>query len=909
MLLGTAPVSPSNVNVPHILARSEPGARVRLYTVAGCSGAIAGEGTADAQGQVSIPVNVPDDAWSSFHGLAIDPAGNVSQCSPQGVTYREDSTPPALSGLRLSPSEAANDNTPLLIGGTESGATVRLYVDETCSGTAVDSQVADAAGTFSLRLSVPDDSVTATYVSASDEAGNASACAVGPTYREDSTPPAPPALATTPVAPANHNTPVLHVTTEPGATVRFFVGTTCLGGALASRTADNQGQATLPLSVADNSTSRYVAQATDAVGNVSACSAALTFVEDSTAPSELAATVMDGLSGPELEYQNSDTRVAARWSGFSDAVSIRRYELALTSIAACPGNASSLQDVGAASSAEFTVLTLAEQRYYSCVRAVDEAGNTSGWKMSNGFIVDVTPPRVVSATPEASSVTASPWTAIEVSFSETTLDTTSVTPATFHVTADGQRLSGGTVTCAAGRCTLALTQRPAFGAQVSAAIDGVKDLAGNTMTAPHAWGYSVRAAEWSAPQVILSSSSLNSASPSLAMDASGVATIMYADEGLRARRHKPGAAWEADQRVGADTLDTSLPRPGALTPLPDGTLLAVVEAWPVGEYRTRRTFGVLATGSDSSVQSWSVPRLLGEDTGLDVMAPRVVAAPNQGALAAWVEESSTQRFLWVQPYAGSSDWGSPVLVRTIDDANWGYSWDGYDVGVDSRGNGVLVWSELNSPLQYSRQGAWGWSAPATGEGMGGRYPHIALNADGTGLAVWIRRYQDNDRLYANPFMVDSGFSDQEVPLHTQGNVISGPQVAADANGNAFVVWSQHSPNFEWGLWCARYVSGSGWLPPQQLATEYGGGSDLHVSPSGTATVVYGRTEGASTSVWARRFVPGAGWSSARRLDFASVTGYLGNLEVATSPLGNAAVIWTRQDPDSGTRSLASAFFE
>ncbi|WP_426749774.1 Ig-like domain-containing protein [Myxococcus sp. Y35] len=716
-------------------------------------------------------------------------------------------------------------------------------------------------------------------------------------------------IGTEPVSPANDNTPHILVRTEPGARVRFFAGTTCLGEALASRTADSEGQVELSLSVADNSTSTYVAQATDAVGNVSACSEALTFVEDSTAPSELAATVMDGLAGPELEYQNSNTRVAARWSGFVDSVGIRRYELAVTSTAACPGNASSIQNVGATLSAELTVLTLAEQRYYSCVRAVDAAGNISGWKMSNGFIVDVTPPRVVSATPEASSVTASPWGDIEVSFSETTLDTASVTPASFHVTADDLVLSGGAVSCEAGRCTLALKQLPAFGAQVNVALSGVKDLAGNALAPAHAWSYSVRAAQWGSPLVFSSNSSRNAASPVLTMDSSGVATVLYADTELRARRHKPGATWEGDQPVGGGTLNASSARPAALTTLSDDTPLAVVDAWPAGDYSARKAYGILATGSDSDVQSWGVPQLLGESTGLDVMAPRVVAAPDKGALAAWVEEGSTQAFLWVQPYTGSVGWGAPTLVRTIDDSNWTYGWDGYDVGVDSRGNGMLVWSEPNSALQYSREEAGGWSAPARGESIGGRYPHIALNADGSGIAVWIRRYQDNNRLYAKSFTLDSGFGDQEVPLHTEGSVIDGPRVAADANGNAFVLWSHSAPGSGWGLWCARYVRGSGWQPAQQLATDYGGVSGLHVSPSGTAIVVYGRTEGTFSSVWARRFVPGTGWSSTTRLDFGTVKGYLGNLEVVASPLGNAAAVWAREDPDTGTDSLVSAFFE
>ncbi|MFP2956382.1 Ig-like domain-containing protein [Myxococcus sp. 1LA] len=720
-------------------------------------------------------------------------------------------------------------------------------------------------------------------------------------------------IGTAPVSPANDNTPVLHVITEPRATVRFFAGTACIGSALASLTADSHGQVALPLFVADNSTSAYVAQAMDEAGNVSACSAALTFIEDSRAPSELAATVMDGLADPELEYQNSNTRVAARWSGFVDSVGIHHYEVAVTSIAACPGNASSIQDVGATSSVELTVLTLAEQRYYSCVRAVDEAGNTSGWKMSNGFIVDVTPPRVVSATPDASSASASPWAAIEVSFSETTLDTASVTPDSFHVTANGVTLSAGTVSCVAGRCTLALRQMPAFGAQVRVAIDGVKDLAGNAMTSSHAWSYSVRAAQWGSPLRFSTSSSTGVPAPVLTMDASGVATVLYVDSGLRARRHKPGAAWEAEQRVGVGTLGSSPPKQAALTTLSDGTPMAVVEALPLGEYRTHKAYGILASGSDSSVQSWSVPQLLGENTGLSVLAPRLVAAPNNGALAAWSEEGPTQTFLWVQRYTGSAGWGAPVLVRSINDLNWIAAGDGHDVRVDSRGDGLLVWSELGSALQYSREEAGGWSEPARGDSLGGRYPRTVLNADGTGIATWIRRYQDDDRLYAKSFSLDAGFDGQEVPLHTQGSIIGEARMAADANGNGFVLWSHNIPpgfpGAGWGLWCARYVRGSGWQPAQQLATDFGGGEALYVAPSGTAIVVYSRTEGAPRAVWARRFVPGTGWSAATRLDFATVSGGPGYLEMVGSSLGNAAVIWTRDDPDTGRDSLVSVFLE
>lgn len=812
-LLGSSPASPANDNLPRILARTEPGARVRLYTVAGCSGAIAGEGTANSEGQVSVPVTVADDSWTSFYGLAVDAAGNASPCSSQGVTYREDSTPPAT-----------------------------------------------------------------------------------------------PTLATTPASPANHTTPVLQVTTEPGAEVRFFAGTTCVGTELATRTADNQGQVSLSLSVSDNSTSAYVARALDSVGNVSACSATLTYVEDSTAPSELAATVMDGLSGPDIEYQNRATRVTARWSGFSDSVGIHHYELAVTSTTACPGNTSSPQDVGNAPSADITVGPLAEQRHYTCVRAVDGAGNISGWRRSDGFIVDVTPPRVMSTYPAPNWPSVSPWDDFEVMFNEATLDTTSVTPAAFRVLVDGREVSTGPVSCAASTCTLSLPQWLPYGAQVGLTLSGVRDLAGNVMTDSFTASYGVREPHWGSARLM--SSGNRARSPSLTMNASGEATIMYGDNGLRARRRRPNESWSAAQLVGEGILGIPGPTP-VLTTLSNGNPLAVVASGHV-DSPSYRVYGILGTNSGDGTQTWSVPQELGANTGLQAVDPRLVATPDGRALALWTENGSAETSLWVQSFSSDSGWEAPEVVRTIPIRNWTASWDGYDLAVDAQGHGVLAWSEANSPLQYSRQQPWmEWSAPMQGEGMAGTQPRMAMSAEGTGVAVWARRFMDNGeevvRLYANTFSVREGFSDQEVPLHTRGYASStSARVGMDPNGNAFVIWRQD--NF--ALYAARYVKGSGWQAPERLEEDMrGGNANLSVFPSGKALVVYGRNEGSYAPTCVRQFAPGTGWSTRLCFSSTSLGGHPQDFQVVTSPLGNAIATWIYVDSDGVTTTLAAATLE
>lgn len=89
--LGTVPPSPANDNNPEIRGQAEPGSTVRLYTTPDCSGPAAATGSADLFAAAGITVTVPDNSTTTFHATATDGAGNVSPCSPTGITYVEDS--------------------------------------------------------------------------------------------------------------------------------------------------------------------------------------------------------------------------------------------------------------------------------------------------------------------------------------------------------------------------------------------------------------------------------------------------------------------------------------------------------------------------------------------------------------------------------------------------------------------------------------------------------------------------------------------------------------------------------------------------------------------------------------------------------------------------------------------------
>ena len=107
----------------------------------------------------------------------------------------------------------------------------------------------------------------------------------------EGTPPAPPSLTSTnPASPANNNTPLVIGTAEAGSTVKLYSNNLCTGAPLVSGTAANLAAPGLQINVADNTTTQVKATATDAANNVSTCSPAITYTEDSSPPAVPALT-------------------------------------------------------------------------------------------------------------------------------------------------------------------------------------------------------------------------------------------------------------------------------------------------------------------------------------------------------------------------------------------------------------------------------------------------------------------------------------------------------------------------------------------------------------------------------------------------------------------------------------------
>ena len=373
----TDPPSPANDNTV-VVKGTARGDVVNLYKGSSCTGAPIAQGTTAELASPGFTFTVADNTVTTFRATVTDLAGNVSNCST-ARTYIEDSLPPATPQITSTdPNSPANDNS-LLVKGTAGGKTVKLYKTN-CTGTPVAQGTSTQFASPGFLAAVPDDSKTSFRATATDAAGNVSGCSAAKAYIEDSTPPPTPQLATTsPVSPANDNTVTL-TGTSGGATLRIYAAAGCTGAPIAQGPTSQLANPGYTVTVADNTTTAFRATSTDLAGNISPCSPAITYVEDSAPP-----------AAPQITDSDPDSPAndnAPRLKGSAEAGShVRLYESS-----DCTGAIEAQGLAGAFASPGLQAAVADDLATTFTATATDAAGNTSPCSSPFNYREDSTPP-------------------------------------------------------------------------------------------------------------------------------------------------------------------------------------------------------------------------------------------------------------------------------------------------------------------------------------------------------------------------------------------------------------------------------------------------------------------------------------------------------------------------------------
>ena len=176
-------------------------------------------------------------------------------------------------------------------------------------------------------------------------------------------------------------------------------------------------------------------------------------------------------------------------------------------------------------------------------------------------------------------------------------------------------------------------------------------------------------------------------------------------------------------------------------------------------------------------------------------------------------------------------------------------------------------------------------------------PEVAIDTLGNALAVWSQSDGTRYNIWASRYTVGSGWGEAEVIETDNAGDASGPQIAIDASGNGWAVWSQKDGGISSNIWLNRYTAGSGWGEAELIGNSNTGRAfspQIALDALGNALVVWVQSDGTGSSgyhIWARRYTNNQ-WGTAVAIENV---GFVGNPRIAMDASGNAIAVWTRND--------------
>jgi hypothetical protein len=747
--------------------------------------------------------------------------------------------PPTFTGT--TPASPGNNATPAVSGQSSAGYRVELFTTSDCSGPAVASGTASAAGIFSIPAPVTPNASTTFRAQALDSAGRRSTCSpTFITYVHDGV--APTVVSTTPVTDATGvlRGAVVRVTlSEAVKGVASDLTLTCGGQARSGATSFSGTQVTftpsssLPYDV--TCTATLAATVTDLVGNELGAAYSWSFVmEPSPPPSTPSLTSLSPVSpnrtltpsvvgtataGVTVEILTPDCAGTLAGSGTADAL----------------GNFSIPVTVAANSSTSFRA------------QARSAVGRLSGCSsQTRTYVHDDVAPTVASTVPASGAVDVATNTQVSATFNESVKNTSgALTVQCGGVTVQGSVIASSTT------LTFTATQPLPLDVTCTAQVSTrVTDLANNPLAAVYSWSFTMRESPPPGPPTLTGTTPAspgNSTTPSVLGSATAGHLIeLYLSDNCSGTPLASGTvnaqgrfAIPVTVAANSPTLIYATARfnatrpsspctPQALVYRHDGVVPTVVAVSPVNDATDVQPaatltvdFSELITAQTGDVELRCGGTLL--PGTVSVVDRRLRFAP---AVQLWLEEVCTATVkTGVRDLAGNalaSDYSWAFMTRP-------YGWSpgpvvatasgavtNVEAALSSAGNATLVWRAGTSPFATTRHDLNPQQGVSTGLRLStanSQSPVVGTSPNGHVVMAWLEyASQQPTRLMASVYIPGTGWS---TPATLVSSIDFNPnyaQVAIDNSGHALVVFRQHANDFSfpYSLYARRFVPGSGW---------------------------------------------------------------------------------------------------
>lgn len=341
-----------------------------------------------------------------------------------------------------------------------------------------------------------------------------------------------------------------------------------------------------------------------------------------------------------------------------------------------------------------------------------------------------------------------------------------------------------------------------------------------------------------------------------------------------------------------------------LAPLTSYTLMVSMDVHGIRGEQLTTPVSVTFTTSD---KAWQTASPIENNDG-DATTPQIATNAAGSAVAVWTQTEGANSRIWASNYTPGNGWSNAVPIET-DTTGMAST---PQVAIDAQGNALAVWvQKYSNGLSYllsNRYTPGGWQPGAvkqveTDNAGDAADPQIALDASGNAFVVWTR-YQNKIWAVHCP---SGGAWEHEVEIEPANGatIAAQPQIAVNASGSALAVWTESYANSQYVM-ANRYTAGSGWGAAAMIsASVYQvSASQIAIDINGNGLAVweqYDGTSGAMTDILSNRFTIGSGWRTARSITTNKARDAK-TPKVAFDAQGNALALW------AGTSTASAIWF-
>ncbi|MCC6993051.1 MAG: choice-of-anchor D domain-containing protein [Deltaproteobacteria bacterium] len=186
----------------------------------------------------------------------------------------------------------------------------------------------------------------------------------------------------------------------------------------------------------------------------------------------------------------------------------------------------------------------------------------------------------------------------------------------------------------------------------------------------------------------------------------------------------------------------------------------------------------------------------------------------------------------------------------------------------------LAGNSLVSPYVWSfdvRDGIWGGATVLSSSTSEFATSTVSANAAGVIGLVWVANDGTRGNVMGARYARGSGWS-SATPLESANQDADSPRVAVDGMGNVFALWRQQDATGRYSIYASRFAAGSGWSASPTLVETVNGthasAPSVVADNAGNATAAWAFDDaaGGDRSVYANRYVAGAGWGTAAPIE-------------------------------------------